>query len=275
MTIIKVVSLLLLAAILVVQLACGGATEVPAATPPVNAEEPAPEIPDRIPKIWRDFSQSANEDDVKAATPQIIVGIRGNLSALDGVEVVRFSEGESSIWSASSEKFFWGPPPEVKPFVEPDLNKAPLGAKMYQTDRDDYLQQARNQYDAEKARILSAYNSRVNKELDRLQHYLLEMPNAAAPCTRFANLKLRIEEENRSKNLIITDGWADCGEESTVSDNARFTGKVVVLLVTRHADNQADEDTFNQRKDYMRRVFPSAEVVPTFVAERTVNTLLR
>jgi len=240
----------------------------------VAVEQTVHEIPDRIPKIWRDFSRSANEDDVKTATPQIIVGIRANLSELDGVEVVRFSEGETSIWSAASEKFFWGPPPEVKPFVAPDMNKAPLGAKMYQTDRDDYLRRSREQYDAEKARVLSGYNSRVNKELERLQHYLLKMPNAAAPCTRFANLKLRIEEENRAKNLLITGGWADCGADTTVSDDARFTGKIVVLLVTRQTDNQADEDTFNQRKDYMRRLFPSADVVPTFVAERTIDTLL-
>jgi hypothetical protein len=260
----------------VIQIGCGGATEVPIVkSAPLTSTEVPSEKPDRIPKIWRDFSKSENEGEIKETVPELIAGIRRNLPSVDGIEVVRFSTKDSPIWSEGTEKFFWGPPPVVKPFVPPDLKDAPIGAKLYQNDKDEYIANARAAYESEKARIIGDYNTHVDRELDRLQRYLLQVPTTGAPCTKFASLKLRLEEENRSKNLVITDGWADCDNQIRVATPTTFTGRVTILLVTRQLDVQADETAFGQRKEYMHQMFPNADVVPSFVPGRAIDSFLR
>lgn len=263
---------------LINQFGCGG-EEVPAAVPAITpvsvvTSDAVPQNLDRIPEVWRDFSKSESEDDIVKTTPELIAGLRRNLNNFDGVEVVRFSRRNSSIWSDNSERFFWGPQPLIKAFVPPDLNTAPLSAKLYQNEKDEYLANARSDYERENLRILAAYNGRVDHEMDRLKHYLLEMPTVPAVCTNFISLRARLEEENRSRNLVITDGWADCRDEQSTSTNPRFTGKVTVVLVTRHLDGPPDDMAFGQRKEYMHQIFPGADIVPAVASERAIDSLL-
>jgi hypothetical protein len=196
------------------------------------------------------------------------------LHSVHGAEVVRFANGKRSIWWQQGERFVWGPAPSIQPFEVPDMSKAPVSARMYQNEKDEYIANARAAYERETARLLSEYNKRVDDELERLQLYLLETPSEKAPCTKFKALRLRMEEENSLRNIVITDGWADCDDHTQPGDTVRFDGKIAVLMVTRTNDAQGDDEEFYHRKAYLKDVFPRAVVVSALSSERALWDIL-
>lgn len=244
-----------------------------AARQPPTSTSVNPQVPrsDKYIRFWRDFSGSINEEELKQVIPRLLDEIETRCTVFDGIEVVRFANGSRSMYSEPVAEFYWGAPPVIKEFV-PDLENAPNQVRINQRKQNEYIAQQRAQHDSEQERINLAYKQRVETEIEKLYQYLVEKPTALAPCTKFASLAKRIEKEDLSFNILLSDGWADCHNTKLATKReTKLRGKLIVLLLTRKRDTQATEDAFLEHENYMHQIFPTAEVVPAYLATRVLS----
>ena len=61
------------------------------------------------------------------------------------------------------------------------------------------------------------YENTVKSLLSALRKRLLYQPANPSDCTRFSELATRMQNENVSLNLVLTDGYADCPDEHGAS----------------------------------------------------------
>lgn len=237
--------------------------------------EPAPAPDARVLRVWRDFSKSADEGTLAKIADELAEAIMLHREQIVGIEVVRFANARDSVWSELPEKFIWGPAPEV-PAFNPDLSKAPADAKLFKDAMEKYTRAERRRYEEERAQLLGEYNSRVEEQLKRFKGYLLQGPSVAAPCTHFAPLAERMRAENLPYSVLITDGWADCpAERGHVPGGVELRGRHAVIQLTRRADTQSDDEEFLRRGEFLRGLFPTAEVVPASVPTRAIEFIFR
>jgi hypothetical protein len=145
-------------------------------------------VTDKVLTIWRDCSGSGSENELRQMAPELLDAIKQRSQLLAGVQVIRFANGNTSIWSEYGVRFVWGPQPVIKEFVEPDLETAPLEVKMFVEKRAEYIKQAQEQHEQEKARKIQDYQTKVDSELAKLCEYLIQKPKSTAPCTPFKSL---------------------------------------------------------------------------------------
>ena len=227
-------------------------------------------------RVWRDKSSSMSENDAKVAVSEFLASIHSHTSMFSGIEVVPFAKGNEPIWSARVERFLWGDPPEIENFDASHSPNAPVATKIFVGAKSSYVNRRRAEYDQKTAGLIDDYERTVMMQLQNAGSYLLEAPVAEAPCTKFASLKRRITEEGLAYNLVITDGWIDCSKTSQLQNiSPLMRGKIVILLLTRSADTQNDEEAFEQRAKDMKTIFPTAKIVPVFLAATAVDELLK
>ncbi len=221
-----------------------------------------------------DKSGSESDREIEAAAPDITRSLASNARKISGVEVVRFADGNSSIWAAPTKNFYWGSPPTLKEF-DPDLEHAPNEAKMFTRKREEYINQKREAFNSAATKSENDYKSTVDYELTQLRSYLVEKPTAKAQCTRFRSLAQRIEREGLDHNLVITDGWNDCPEErGGKMTPVKVKGKIGIVLVTRQNDGSKDDQDFLRRESFLHQIFPDAKIFPSFQAAKAVEAAL-
>jgi hypothetical protein len=194
-----------------------------------------------------------SEEDLQRVLPVLLQAIKLYSTAFEGLEVVRFSCGHERISTAHVEQFLW-PPME---------SKVTLAQTIFKVAQSSYALVARRKY-----------NEQVDLELERFQRYVSEPPKGRALCTRFTDLAVRIEDENLRWNLLISDGWNDCRDKLKVEN--QMTGRLVIVLLPRRRERsgQSENTIFEQRKQEMRRLFPTAEIIHPYLLTKSVENML-
>lgn len=225
-------------------------------------------------RVWRDFSGSPDEIVLKKIADEIIAVICQHKVKFSGIEVVRFGNGNGAIESELPQKFIWGDAPNIEEF-KPNLDNAPAEVKMFQKERDEYIKKQRDEYENNKNQALSEYNGKVEKALKDFYDYFLQEPSVFAPCTKFFSLAERVQKENLSYNLIVTDGWADCAEEQASQiPSFGIAGKLSIIQLTRSKDSKANEQNFKDREKFLQTLFPNAKVFSAYQTTQAINHLV-
>jgi hypothetical protein len=259
---------------------CVGTGGVGVTTPPpppkyLKAERAPTAAASETLRVWRDFSMSADEETLAKIADELIEAIMRHKEQVVGVEVVRFADGEKSVWSGVPAKFVWGPAPEVAEF-KPDPSKAPPNAKLFKDAMDKYNEGERRKHEEKNALLLSEYRAGVEARLKEFREYLLQGPTVGAPCTHFRPLAERMKSDGVRYSVLITDGWADCpGEKGQAAGGVELSGRHAVIQLTRRADSQADDEEFPRREEFLRGLFPKSEVVPASAPARAVEFIFR
>lgn len=243
---------------------------------PLATPVPPSNITTRPPvRVWRDDSSSMNEDDLKTAVPEMLASIQKRSTMFSGIEVLRFARGDAPIWSERAKKFTWGDPPTIENFDDSNLAKAPVATKIFIGAKNNYVNNKRSESDRKNEGLLEEHYRRVAAQLESARSYLLQAPDDKAPCTKFTTLKRRMAQEDLPYNIVITDGWIDCASLAQLQDSPLvMNGKIVVLLLTRHADTQREEEAFERRASDMKKIFPTAKVIPVYLANAAIDELL-
>ncbi|HEV7891704.1 MAG TPA: hypothetical protein VGP08_13770 [Pyrinomonadaceae bacterium] len=253
----------------------GVGLKIPPPPPNYHNDARAPAADADTLRVWRDFSKSADEEMLAKIADDLVEAIMRHKEQVVGVEVVRFAEGDKSVWSGVPVKFVWGPAPEVAEF-KPDPSKAPPNAKLFKDAMEKYLDGERRNHEERNARLLSEYGERVVARLKEFREYLLQGPTVGAPCTHFGPLAGRMKADGVRYSVLITDGWADCPDEKgQPAGGVELSGRHAVIQLTRHADSYADDEEFPRREEFLRGLFPKSEVVPASSTARAVEFIFR
>src|SRR5918911_1291837 len=157
-------------------------------------------------RVWRDDSSSMNEDDLKAAVPELLTSVQKHSTMFSGLEVLRFAKGDEPIWSEQAKKFTWGDAPTAEGFDDSDTSKAPVAAKIFVGAKNSYINKQRASYDEKNGGLFDEYYRRVGAQIEDARNYLLQPPSAKAPCTKFTTLVRRMAQEDLPYNIVLTDG---------------------------------------------------------------------
>lgn len=240
-----------------------------AKTQPDMATTTAPAL-----KIRRDFSGSVDEVVLKKVADDVIVSVQRHKEKFSGIEVLRFGNANSSLVAEMPRKFIWGDSPTFKDF-EPNLENAPIEVKMFQKERDKYIENLREKYQADKDAALSEYNGRVEQELKEFRAYFVQEPTMFVHCTKFVSLAERIQKEDSFFNLTITDGWADCPEEQSAVQSFSIAGKHGIIQLTRSKDSQTNEQNLKDREKFLQMLFPDAKIFAPYQTANAVEYLVK
>jgi hypothetical protein len=257
------------------------ATAAPISRNLIAATEPAhdPGRSEDCLRIWRDVSTSMNDDELKEALVPLLGAVKSHSDTLRCVAVVRFGRGEISIWSEKPEHFSWEGTGGGDMFIEPDRHKAPLEKKLFRKPWEEQVAQEKANYQLVSNQRQAERQGRINSQFERMLAYMTEPATDPAPCTRFADLSVRVTGENLSHNIIITDGWDDCAkdvsDEQIAAGGEEMDGKLLIILLPRKNDAGSQIEIFNRRAQRMKQLFPGAQVVPAYLSQKTVETLLR
>jgi hypothetical protein len=249
-------------------------------SPPVALAQPAPvaassTTSNKLLGVWRDCSQSENEDELEQVIPALTAAIGTHHQQIVGVRVICFANGNRSIFAEHGKDFVWGVAPAAED-CNPDMEKAPPEAKLFKDAKERFIRAEMSQCQLEQTQRAQAYDERVVSQLKGLEQYLKQRPSAIAPCTPFTTLGARMLREALPYNLTITDGWADCRKEKDGDfAGVNIEGNHVILQLTRQHDSQASDDEIPKREAFLRRMFPSSEVVLASSPTKAVNILFK
>lgn len=265
----------------------GAALPVKAPAPPLvkkltDAEGPAgaPGRSEDCLRIWRDVSTSMSDEELIQALAIPLNVIKSRSDRLLCAEVVRFGRGTIRIWSEQPEHFSLGGAAESEGFTEPDRRNAPLEKKLFRKPWEDQVAQARATYEDNARRQQDERQRRIDREFERMLAYITEPATDPAPCTRFADLSVRVADEGLPRNIIITDGWDDCHRDAGIATSAAGQGEtsgsgVLIILLPRKNDSGSETDMFNRRAERMRQFFPGAKVIPAYLSRKAIEALLQ
>jgi hypothetical protein len=228
----------------------------------------------RIVRIWRDNSTSMSERAYSAALDKVLEDVLVNINFIDGVEVVVFGNGKEPLWSEQPVEFFWGPPPAIEKFEEPDSKEATLDQKLYNDSWNEHVADVRREFDAKQERKTELRRQLIASKFNELRAFLSVKPTEPARCTRFDSLATRVSREDLPINVVLTDGWNDCGNQVLPKEGYGMDGKLLIILIPRHADTEEDENAFGQREAEMRRFFPNSKVLPSYLAKGALSQFL-
>lgn len=230
---------------------------------------------DRLLGLTIDKSGSPSKSQLEQLLPDLIDGLRARAQSIEGVAVTRVANGNRPTLAERPEIFFWGRL-EIPPYVEPNLEQAPADIRFFADRRSRYLAVAKQHYEREKARLTRSYYSKVDEQLGKLKVHLLTGPSEAAPCTRFASIALRLERDNYPFGIFITDGWTDCkNERHHKLTPARINGKLVVLQLAREGDGASSDQEIWHREEFLRDLFPGADVLPGYSVSQAMELLFK
>src|ERR1041384_3867897 len=112
----------------------------PAPTPaPTPTTKPMLTASSKLLGIWRDWSASESEDEIEQTAPAIVAAIKEHHFQITGARVVRFANGNHSIFAEIGKDFVWGEAPANED-CKPDLEKAPAEAKLFKDAKERYIQ---------------------------------------------------------------------------------------------------------------------------------------
>lgn len=231
------------------------------------------QLPLPVLRIWRDFSSSMNERDIEIILPNVLESIKRNSNSISGVEVVRFANEDESIWSAPVERFIWDEVTHIE-IAKTAPKKVPHGVELarqiFTAAKNKNLAEEKIKRDQrQQVRI----KEHVEPKLKKLQDYLGIPPTEEAPCTKFGYVGRRIVDENLPYNVLIGDGWNDCGVQNDAITG--MSGKLVIILTMRKGETALHDEVFLQRKDEMQRLFPDAVIVPIYGAQAALERMLK
>lgn len=224
-------------------------------------------------RIWLDDSGSQNFDLFVKYIDEIVSNIAIYRTRISGVEVIRFSHGNRSIEEETTEKFLWGSLPEEKSF-EPNMENAPPDAKLFVEARNKFIEEQRKQFDENKEKKQTDYDNLVESKLKDLKSYLSQKTKITAPCTRFMSLTARMKSENLPYNLVITDGFADCADETedTISQ-VELDGKNAVVQLTTITDSGKTDKEIEKRKHFLELLFSPQSIFPVYKSKQALELL--
>jgi len=209
-----------------------------------------------------------------AALDKVLDDILLNIDVIDGVEVVAFGNGSEPLWSAQPMEFFWGVPPTTEKFQEPSQDEATLDQKLYKDSWNEHVADVRREFDAKQQGRVDQRHQLISTKFNELRAFLSVRPTEPARCTRFDSLATRLSREDVPINVVLTDGWNDCSDQVQPKEGHEMAGKLLIILIPRHADTEKDEDAFEQREAEMRRFFPHSKVVPSYLAKGALQPFL-
>lgn len=224
--------------------------------------------------VWIDRSGSVDSSALSRVIPELQASLRNSAGRYDGIELVRFSDGSSSSYTERPTKFVWGAPPVAKPF-DPSRVKMPLEA-IFRQARERFLAEARRQHEAALEKENADYKARVDDQIKRFGDLLFSAPTKSAVCTRFDDLKVRLIDQRRQANLVITDGVMDCADTRLVGRGAQEPdGRLVFLLVPRKGDSvgPSEHERFTVREGRMALLFPTATIIRPYSLDKLADVL--
>lgn len=228
----------------------------------------------RIVRVWRDNSTSMSEKAYSGALDKVLEDMLLNITMIDGVEVVVFGNGKEPLWSEQPVEFFWGPPPAIDKFEEPNPNDATLDQKLYNDSWNEHVAHVRREFNAKQERIAEPHRRLILSKFNELRAFLSVRPVEAARCTRFDSLATRLSREDLPINVVLTDGWNDCRDQVHPKETQEIHGRLLIILIPRHADTEEDENAFGQREVEMRRFFPKSKILPSYLAKGALSQFL-
>lgn len=158
-----------------------GATEQPQPQPSPSAGH------EKVLRVWRDYSSSIDEETLGRIASELTAALMQHSEQVVGVEVVRFANGNNSVWAELPKRFIWGAAPHSVEFA-PNMDKAPADAKLFKDSMKRYVVEEKRRHEEAQARIMNEYRAHVEEQLKGFRDYLLQAPAVAAPCTRFTTL---------------------------------------------------------------------------------------
>jgi hypothetical protein len=227
----------------------------------------------RLLRVWRDGSGSVSEEALSASCPYLIDVLSAYRKAMEGVEVVRFSDGQRRLFSTPAEPFIWGSLADfdrVPVNSRPDTN--PL-SKLFKRPHEKAAAEAAQQDLKRRSECEERFTAKVHSTLKDLKKYLEANPAAPARCTYFTDLAARMAEDDVPYNLTLTDGWNDCNEAWAPARGIRGR-HVIVLFPRRDGDAGVSENSvFEHRRRALQGLFPSAEIVRPSAMQRRVAAM--
>ena len=214
--------------------------------------------------FWRDCSSSMSEAELEKLVPVLRDVIEAE-ERIDRIETIRFSCADGRTFSQRPTTFA--------------LPSKPIQARQKRTGMisEWFLAGVEAAASETTARHIEALNTFRNKRSKAIEEFVRDVrtgPSRSAGCTRFDALAVRIVEENRPFNVMLTDGWVDC--PITVTPLQEFTGRLAIVLVPRETDSpSAEVELFETRATDMRRFFPNSTVVKPYQLQREVSSFWR
>lgn len=255
-----------------------GGTRAVTPTPTATATPATPMVSSpRLPllRLWPDCSTSTDDAIFAKNVDSLIAAIGKHKLQISGVEVVCFAAGDRSVWSETPDQFVWGDAPESTEF-QPNFDQAPPNAKVFQDAKDRWIRDQKLAFDRQQATLMSDYEQRSNNALAELKKRLLTRSTRPAICTSFFEFARRMQRENRPLNLPMTDGFADCSNESIANvPELDFPGRIVVLQIPTHDHSGGHSPALENREAFLKALFPTARIFPVYMAQEAVDELLK
>lgn len=226
-------------------------------------------------RIWNDRSTSVDHASFSETVESIVGALYENRTMISGVEVVPFSVGSRSIWNEIPKRFIWGDAPGEVEFT-PDLSGAGDKERLFKKARESFIAEQFKTFESRSEAEAQAYVKKVNSALIGLRDHLLEPPGTPSPCTRFSELGARVFREQLPLNLVVSDGWADCADESAANINRiMIPGRIAVVQMTVRNDTSSSGTQLAEREKFLRALFPGARIFPSYQSTLAVTSLVR
>jgi hypothetical protein len=200
--------------------------------------------------------------------PALGKAVKDSRPVIDGIEGISFSIGSDSGWVDPPRQFLWGPPPVQQPF-DPSTIKMPFEVGFLRQARERFLLNARHEHENQMQKKMQEYSTRVDKQVREFIEWVAQTPKSYSLCTHFEDLAVRMHDQRRFLNLIITDGLFDCTPTVRSNLSGLPEGRVIVLMSpTAHENPKMSEDArFRVREQDMIRLFRSATIMRPYNIE--------
>ncbi len=208
-------------------------------------------------------------EQLRLIMPMLADAIKESVPPLDGLEGISFSVGVDRSWSESPKRFVWGPVPILERF-DPSKVKIPIEGSVFRQAHEKLLNDAKRKHDLEAEEFVVEYQKRAEEQVRRFIDFVAQTPANPSACTHFGDLAVRMRDQHRPLNLVITDGLFDCAEDRLATHPiAALDGKVVIVVVpSKHANPWASQDSmFKARERDLASMFPSAVILRPYNIE--------
>lgn len=209
--------------------------------------------------IWRDCSASMSEQELASLLPLVVTFVEAE-NRLQRIEVIRFSCPGRRTFTETAQVFELGDVPSASA-----PNRTGGLADWFKSRAESAAADAARRT----AEELSAYRSQRASIARIVAETLQARPVGTAACTEFDAAAVRIAEEDRPFNLVLTDMWLDCPIGAQKAP--RMTGKLAVVLVPRNGDPVEGElQIYNSRSRSAKALFPDARIVKPYMVSRAL-----
>lgn len=171
-------------------------------------------------------------------------------------------------WAASHDCWL-SPEVSVQLSTRPVLNYSPPrlteAERLFRLARDRREAEARAEYERRKAVAEAEYRRSIIAALQPVRERLSTLHQGQAPCTAVIEALTRSHEESPATLiLLITDGVEECTDPQTVTDGLSPGARTLVILVPSVKDIDGTGESLSERRQWIHRVAPWANVLHSF-----------